>query len=177
MAQPEFVPLADGDRVRVNERLPTPDAWYADRVGEVRQQGAQPRGPLLGTAGPDQGYALKLAAGYRDRLVLGAHEHLDDAVGGCLGVALRRAALFGRAPVIHDLELAFALWGFLEGAPPELVAFRKPLFDGAAHHYNDQRTIADQVPEATLRLTPTVVKDRLSGDWRSLLGLEGAAAA
>ena len=27
----------------------------------------------------------------------------DDAIAGCLGVALKRASLFGRAPVIHDL--------------------------------------------------------------------------
>jgi len=174
MAQPEYVPVALRDRVRVSERLPTPDAWWPDRVGELRQQGGQPAGPRLGTAGPDQGYALKLAQLMTDRLVLGPHDHVEDAVTGCLGVALRRAACYGRAPVIHDLELAFAVWGFLAGAPEDLVAFRRPLFDGAAHHYGDQRAIADRVPESTLRLGADEVEGRLGGGgWRLLLGLEG----
>ena len=67
---------------------------------------------------------------------------------------MRRAARFGRAPVIHDLTLAFTLWGFLGGAPADLVAAREPLFRAASHHYQVQRTIADCVPESTLRLTP-----------------------
>jgi len=83
---------------------------------------------------------------------------------------MRRAAAFGRAPVIHDLTLAFTLWGFLEGAPADLVTTREPLFRAASHHYQVQRTIADCVPATTLRLTPTQVAERL-GDWRELLDL------
>jgi hypothetical protein len=81
---------------------------------------------------------------------------------------MARASLFGRAPVIHDLDLAFTLWGYLGDAPPELVAYRAPLFSGASHHYWDQRHIVDKVPEATLRMTPAQVRPKLS-DWRSLL--------
>ncbi len=174
MAQPEYVPVSDGDRVRVSERLPTPEGWVADRVGELRQQGGQPSGPRLGVAGPDQGYALRLAHHLRDRIVVGPREDVDDAIAGCLGVALRRAALFGRAPVIHDVELALGLWGFLGDAPDDLVGFRRPLFEGAAHHYNDPQAIAHRVPEPTLRMTPADVRARLGGGgWRLLLGLEG----
>ena len=83
----------------------------------------------------------------------------------------RRHAAGGRlraGPVIHDLTLAFTLWGFLDGAPADLVAAREPLFRAASHHYQVQRTIADCVPESTLRLTPDQVTERL-GDWRALL--------
>ena len=144
-----------------------PDGWRADRPAETWREGPPP-GDGFGNAGPDQGYALKLARRFEDRLRLTAEEHAEDAVAGCLGVALKRAALFGRAPVIYDLELAFTLFGFLADAPSELVEFRKPLFQAAAHHYRDQRAIADLVPESTLRLTPIDVAQRLT-DWRSLL--------
>ena len=75
----------------------------------------------MGRQGPDQGYALLLARRFADRLELAPDEHAEDAVAGCMVVAMARASLFGRAPVIHDLDLAFTLWGYLGGAPPELV--------------------------------------------------------
>lgn len=170
MAQPEYVPVTDRDRVRVSERLPTPGRWGFSRPGEVRQEGGQPRGAHFGVAGPDQGYALRLAERLVPKLVLQAGEHRDDAVAGCLGVALKRAAIYGRAPVLPDLELAFTLWGFLGDPPEALLAYRKPRFEAAAHHYNDRRAIVDSVPEDTLRSTPADVRARLAGEWRTLLG-------
>ena len=50
----------------------------------------------------------------------------------------------------------------------DLVAFRKRMFEGAADHYWARRAIVDAVPDDTLRLTPTQVRERLS-DWRSLI--------
>ena len=169
MAQPEYVPVLPRDKVRVSERLPTPEPWFADRPAEVVQQGGQPAGPRFGVAGPDQGYALRLVRQWKDKVVVIPGEHVEDAIAGCLGVALKRAALFGRAPVTYDLESAFTVWGFLPPVPPELVVFRKPLFESAAHHYNDQRDIADRIPERTLRMTPADVRKQLaSGEWRTL---------
>ncbi len=84
-----------------------------------------------------------------------------------MAVALRRAALFGRAPVIYDLEMAFTLWGFLGDPPADLVEYRKSLFQAASHDYWAQRPIADAVAESTLRLTPVQVREQMS-DWRSL---------
>lgn len=170
MAQPEYVPVNADDRVRATERLPVPDRWVPDRPGEIRGVGV-PTGPRLGSPGPDQGYGLKLARSFVEngRLVLAEGEHAEDAVAGCLGVALKRASMFGRAPVIYDLELAYALWGFLDqSAPRELVEFRKPLFQSASHHYWDQRAIVDHVPDSTLRMQPADVRSRLN-EWRSLL--------
>jgi hypothetical protein len=123
--------------------------------------------------GPDQGYALTLARRLRDQLVLVDGESADDAVAGCLGVALRRAALFGRAPVIDDFRVAFNLFGFLdEAAPKELIDFRRPRFAEASssHHYAEVRDLAVSVPEATLRMTADEVVARRA-DWRALLAL------
>lgn len=167
MAQPEFVPLHAGDRVRAAERLPAPAGWRQDRAAELVAPGV-PTGARFGTPGPDQGYGLTLAARFVDRLELADGEHSEDAVAGCLGVGLRRAALFGRAPVIYDLELAFTILGYLGGAPADLVAFRVPLVRGAAHDYWAQRDVADKVKEPTLRLTPAQARANLD-EWRSLL--------
>ena len=169
MPQPDYVPISSADRVRPVERLPVPEGWRADRPAETWREGP-PAGDRFGNVGPDQGYALKLARQFKDRLRLTSGEHAEDVVAGCVGVATKRAALFGRAPVVYDLELAFTLFGFLDGAPSELVEFRKPLFQAAEHHYWDQRAIADLVPESTLRLKPVDVAQRLN-DWRSLLSL------
>jgi hypothetical protein len=65
--------------------------------------------------------------------------------------------------------LALTLFGFLGGAPPDLVAHRRTLFRGASHHYWTRRSIAESVPEETLRLTSAGVADRL-GEWMALTG-------
>jgi hypothetical protein len=166
MAAPDYVPVAQGDRPRQPLVTPGHDGWTATRPADL--PGRQPSGPYLGNQGPDQGYGLTLAERFSDRLQLADGEDSHDVVAGCLGVGLARASLFGRAPVIYDFELAYGLWGYLDTAPADLVAFRKPLFAGASHHYWDQRQIVDLVPESTLRLTPADVRGRL-GEWRSLL--------
>jgi hypothetical protein len=166
MAAPEYVPTTREQQPRKGLGLPPSRRWTADRPGELGP--AQPEGRTLGNQGPDQGYGLKLARRFVDRLVLDGVA-LDDAVTGCLGVGLHRAALFGRAPMIHDLDIAYRIWGFLGGAPAELVAFRNPLFEAVSHHYWEQRTIVDRVPESTLRLSHHEVAARFPADWRTLV--------
>jgi len=168
VAAPEYVPTTKDQQPRRGLGLPPARPWVAGRPGEL--QAAQPDGRTLGTPGPDQGYGLVLAKRFVDRLVLDGTT-ADDAVAGCLGVGLRRAALFGRAPVIHDFDIAYRIWGFLGSAPAELVQLRTPLFQAASHHYWDQRAIVDHVPDATLRLTHQEVASRFPADWRTLLGL------
>jgi hypothetical protein len=170
VAAPEYVPVSLNELPRLKEAIPPPGHWKADRPADLPARG-QPHGPKFGSPGPYQGYALTLARRFDDRLVLSAGEHKDDIVAGCLGVATKRSSLFGRAPVIYDVELAFTLFGFLSDPAPEyIVEFRKPLFEGARHHYWDQRQISDLVPDATLRLTPQQVRERLS-QWREQLSI------
>jgi hypothetical protein len=167
MAQPEYVPLSSADRVRPADRLPPAQEWFQDRPAEVGKPG-QPMGGRFGVPGPDQGYGMLMAEQLEDRLELAEGERAEDAIAGCLGVGLRRAALYGRAPIKADMELAFTVWGFLGDAPEELVQFRKPYFQGTAKAYLDQRAIVDRVAEPTLRSTPAEVRERLRSDWRSL---------
>jgi hypothetical protein len=136
--------------------------------------GLQPVGRGLGYQGPDQGYALKLAARQRPHVQVQRGESVDDALAGATAIALRRASLFGRAPVVHDLRIALRIWGFLDAEPPaELVAARRPRFLGladAAHHYTATRALVDAVPEPTLRSTPEEIAAAFPRDWRQLTG-------
>jgi hypothetical protein len=174
MAQPDYVPLTTGDRVRPLYRLSTPGHWHQDRPAELADL-RHPEGPELGATGPDLGFGLKLANRVAERAVLAEGEHRADAVAGCFACGTRRASLYHRAPVVHDMELAFTVWGFLPGAPEELVAFRRPLFAGVAHDYNRQRALVDMVSEDVLRMSPAQVKEGLATTWRKWLGAEHAA--
>lgn len=172
MAAPEYVPQPAVQRVRSYVSPPRrPDSWRADRPGEV--VGRQPLGPRLGSPGPDQGYAYVLAHRFEGRLYLTSGEHESDAIVGCTGVALKRASIFGRAPVLHDLTVAFTVWGFLREAPDEMVTVRKPVFAEVANpnHYPEQRRLVDMVPESVLRQSPQQVAEAHLRDWRTQLDL------
>jgi hypothetical protein len=171
MAQPDYVPVSPADRVRQTERLPPQKRWTPTRPGDLRGV-RPPSGESFGSAGPDQGYALLLAKRFVDRLKLEAGETVEDALAAASAIALKRAARFGRAPVVFDLELAFTLLGYLGDAPRDLIEFRKRLVQGAAHSYWERREIADLVAEETLRLSPAEARARLA-DWKSLISEEG----
>ena len=94
-------------------------------------------------------------------------------------MALKRASLFGRAPMVHDLTVAFTIWGFLSEANPELVRLRRPLFEEVAniHHYMERRKIADLVPQAVLRLSHQEIQRIAAQDWRSFFKRKSAPAS
>jgi hypothetical protein len=175
VAAPEYVPIDLTADPRVYASPPRrPSPWEADRPGEIGGRG-QPDGPMLGSQGPDLGYALKLAGGMADQVVLAEGEHLADVIAGCTAVAMKRASLFGRAPLIHDLTAAFSVWGFLDEAPDDLVELRGPLFAEIAHghHWVERRHIADMVPAEVLRRPHTELK--AEADWKRLLQVAAPA--
>lgn len=179
MAAPEYVPVDKTRPVRAYESPPRrPESWLAARPGEIVGR-AQPHGERLGNQGPDQGYVLTLQHRFEGKLTLAPREHERDALAGAACVALKRASLFGRAPVVHDLTVALTIWGFLGEAPSDLVELRKHLFEEAwhPHHYGDQRRIADLVPDDVLRMTPQQVTEAHRRDWRSLLAANASAHA
>jgi hypothetical protein len=172
MAAPEYVPLPINEKARVPWESPdhVPAGWTLDRPAEVGQ-GDQPSGPRLGNPGPDIGYALTLAQLVRPEVRVGEGDQVDDAVAGCTAIAMRRAALFGRAPVMHDLRLAFTIWGWFDEAPSEdLRSTRRSIFEAASHDYDIRRGVVDRVPDATLRLTVADAKAGYPARWRELTG-------
>lgn len=178
MAAPRFAPTpVIGPERAYSSPDVVPASWEADRPGDL--DGRQPHGERLGYQGPDQGYALRLAASLRPRLVLADTERADDAISGCLGIALKRASIFGRAPVMHDVRMALTMWGFLDQAPPaDLVEVRIPTFEGVAipAHYAERRAIADAVPLDVLRQSPTELDAAYPQQWRQLVGADALAA-
>jgi hypothetical protein len=170
VAAPEYVPQPPVQQVRSYESPPRrPDSWRPSRPGDIPT--GQPRGDRFGNPGPDQGYVYVLARRFEGQLQLASDEREEDAIAGCIGVALKRASLLGRAPVLHDLTVAFTVWGYLGDAPPDLIAYRQPLFEEVAnpHHYAEQRRVVDLVPEEVLRLSPQQIAEAHRSDWRRLL--------
>lgn len=158
MTQPTFSPIPVEDEVRPGYHLGPAFPWVADRPGELilgrREAPAPAEGPRAagrGVPGPDQGYALRLAERFEGRLVLEAGERAEDVLAGTVALAMRRAALFGRAPVATDLEIALGLFGFLAPAPAALVERRRALFGGLGHDEWRRRALANGVEDAALR--------------------------
>ncbi len=131
----------------------------------------QPRGPRLGNIGPDQGYAYRLVSYVEDHVNLGSVNR-DDAVAGCVAIAMKRASLFGRAPIVHDLTAAFTVYGFFDDEPSaELVELRDRLFAEvkSSHHYAELRHLVDLVREDALRRSPEAIAAEYLTGWRGNL--------
>jgi hypothetical protein len=170
VAAPEYVPQPPIVQVRSYESPPwRPESWRPVRPGDFAA--GFERGDRLGSPGPDQGYMYVLARRFTGQLQLAADEREADAMAGCIAVALKRASLFGRAPVMPDLTAAFTVWGFLGDAPPDMIDYRQKLFAEIAnpHHYAELRRVVDMVPEQVLRMTPERIAAEHRRDWRSLI--------
>ncbi|MBV8952426.1 MAG: hypothetical protein JOZ99_16255 [Actinobacteria bacterium] len=146
--------------------IPPARSWKADRPGDL--VAGQPTGTLLGRPGPNVGYALTLVNRWRDRFRLAPLEHSDDAAAVIAEVAMKRAALFGRAPVATDVEVAMDLLGYADDLPPDVAQHRAHAVHGAGHNYARRRALVDRIPDDVLRLAPTQLASRV-GEIRDQL--------
>ena len=171
MGAPEHVPVHPTAKVRRYSSPPRrPASWRADRPGELT--GPQPSGDLLGTPGPDQGYAMKLAGRLAGDLVLAPGESEADVLAAAAAIAMKRSGLFGRAPILDDVRAALVPWGFLDSsAPAELVDRRRSMFEEVhhAHHYMAMREVVDAVPADLLRQTLEDIEVAYAEDPTALL--------
>lgn len=165
-----FVSPGLEDRPRQQQNLPSgmayppARAWRGGRPGELGA--CQPQGDLFGDPGPNVGYAYTLAERAKSRFRLGPHEHAHDVVPVVAEIAGRRAAGFGRAPVVRDIDLALELLGYDGGADPEWVESRTRLVHDAGHDYTRRRAIVDAVPGELLRRPPGSLGAEAAA-WRS----------
>ncbi len=177
MAAPKFAPVPPTHHPRDYQSPPRRfDEWtFEHRPAELTTGQPDPDKGRMGAPGPDQGYVLKLMPLMRSKLHLTIGEQQAAVERGAAAVALKRASLFGRAPVVHDLTVALTIWGFLDPqAPVELVDERRRRFEGVHHtaaHYPELRAIADAVPSEVLRRTPAEVEAAYRADWASQLDL------
>ncbi|MFM7509543.1 MAG: hypothetical protein ACKO5A_08345 [Actinomycetota bacterium] len=174
MSAPRYVPTSPTLPVRSYTSPPRrPSSWLADRPGEL--PGLQPEGERLGTPGPDQGYALRLARRFEGALTLLDGEHEEDALAGATAIATKRSGLLGRAPIIHDVRVGLVIWGFLDDeVSADLAAIRPSWFDEVhlPHNYSDLRRIADAAPEDVLVVPHDEIHQRHRADWRTCLDLD-----
>jgi hypothetical protein len=140
-------------------RIPPARPWVPDRPGDDVAYG-QPRGRLFGTPGPNIGFALLLAHHLHDRMTLTPSEHFDDAAAVVSEVAMKRAASYGRAPVLADLESAATILGYLGGCDPDDALWREAAVADAEHDYPTRRAICDAVELANLRRPLETIRAR-----------------
>jgi hypothetical protein len=139
--------------------MPAARPWVPDRPGDVVASG-QPHGVLLGDPGPNIGYALTLAQRLHDRVQLAPTEQLEDAVAVIGELAMKRAASYGRAPVMADLECAALILGYLGGCDPDDALWRERAIADAEHDYPTRRAICDAVAVADLRYPLETIRAR-----------------
>ena len=76
---------------------------------------------------------------------------------------------------MHDLRIALTIWGFFDARPPaELVALRRPMFEGVAnslHHYEERRGPRRLGPRGDAAPDPGPGLAAYRASWRELLGL------
>ncbi len=137
---------------------PPARSWRADRPGDL--PGGQPTGELLGSPGPNIGYALSLIARARDRMALAPHEHFEDAAAVVGELAMKRAASYGRAPVMADVECAMLTLGYQGGVDPDFAKWRVHAVDGAHENYPRRRALCDAADLDALRLAPAALSPR-----------------
>ena len=134
--------------------MPAARGWRADRPGDL--VAGQPTGELLGHPGPNVGYAVTLANRLRDKITLSAHESMDDALAVISELGMKRAASYGRAPTMADVETASKLLGYQGEVEPAFAEWRTAALHGAQHEYDVRRALVGAVPEAVLRMPPQV---------------------
>jgi hypothetical protein len=167
-----FVVPADGDAPRQEQNLapgvsmPPANSWSADRPGDLH--GAQPHGEMMGSPGPNIGYALTLVHRAQDRLALAPFEHVDDACAVVGAIGMKRAASYGRAPVMPDIECAMLVLGYQGGCAPDFAEWRALAIEGAHHEYARRRVLCDAVSLDALRLAPQALAPRVEDVRREL---------
>ncbi len=155
------VPLDEKPRQQQNfapgVHMPPARAWEPGRPGdEAAETDALPVG-LAGSPGPNVGFALTLASRAKDRLRLEPNEHADDAVAAVAEIAMKRAAGFGRAPTVVDIDVAVELLGYAGAASEAVRAWRPAAVRHVAHSYPRRRALVDAVSAEVLRLPPSEV--------------------
>jgi hypothetical protein len=145
--------------------MPAAVAWRADRAGDL--VAGQPTGNLLGRPGPNVGYAVTLAERLRDRITLAAHESTADALAVVAELGMKRAASYGRAPTMSDVEVGASLLGYQGDVDPAFAEWRAVVVHGADHEYGVRRALVDAVSDGVLRMPPQVPS--LVDDFRTQL--------
>jgi hypothetical protein len=167
--------LADTPRQETNlvpgVSVPPARSWRVGRPGDEVSVG-QPEGPLFGNPGPNVGYAVKLVHQLMHDVALAPGEHAHDVDAIVAGIAMKRAASFGRAPMMDDVRIAAELLGYTDSVASDFVTWRVTAVHDAGHAYPVRRAVVDGVdevylkqPAATVREGMPLARHRLQFGW------------
>lgn len=121
-------------------------------------------GTGFGTIGPDSGYAKTLVNTRGLELADGERE--GNTKAALAAIASARAALFGRAPTVHDVDLAIVLLGLDPELPDavraDLSTKRGDWFAAAAHHPAKLYDFVSALDTAVLQLTAAEARTRMA---------------
>lgn len=146
---------------------PVPRSWRIERPGYDRTLHRGENSELLGHAGPNVGYAMKLVHHESGSLVLGAHEHKHDVSAVIAEIAMRRASNVGRAPVVNDVRHAARLLGYDAPHNEEFVSWRTALVHDSGHNEHQRRLIVNSVPDELI--DGDDISDEVIAGWHSTL--------
>jgi hypothetical protein len=142
--------------------LPRPTAepgpsrrWRPTRPGVIVAPEQMPWGGAFGTPGPDSGFALKLV---RSADLTERTEGLEGVLAALMAA---RASLFGRAPVLEDLEVAKLLAGLGADLPAEVVARGRRWVEATSHEKSPGRRAVFETEVDLLKLKPGELRKRL----------------
>jgi hypothetical protein len=91
-----------------------------------------------------------------------AHESVADASAVVSELAMKRAATFGRAPTVNDVDFAMELLGYRGEVPADVREWRPDVIREAAHDYAVRRAVVDTVSSGLLRLPITDLPEHLA---------------
>ncbi len=140
-------------------------SWRPDRPAELKAPVDAPSGGMFGVAGPDAGYALKLA-GERDfKLQPGEHHH--DMAAAVAAIACARAARVGRAPTADDVTVAMTILGLDSTGPIDdgLLEQRAGWVANVGHDAAKLGSMVADVPADVLEMSPAAVAEKIAAGW------------
>ena len=155
MGQQPNVEIDPSDLPRPVIDTDPPRRWRPTRPGVIVRPDQMPWGGAFGTPGPDTGYAMKLV---READLPERTEGLESVLAALMAA---RASLFGRAPVIEDLEVARILAGFGEGLPEDLADRRGRWVEATAHEPSKGRSAVADIDLDLLKFKPGEILSRL----------------
>ena len=140
-------------------------SWRPSRPAELIAPVDVPSGGLFGVAGPDAGYALKLAAERTLKLEPGEHHH--DVAAALAAIACARAGAIGRGPTGEDVSVAMAILGLDPAVQVSdgLVEKRAGWVANVGHDAAKLGGLVADVPADILAMAPAAVAEKISSGW------------
>lgn len=146
MAQQPNVEITEAERPRPVAQPGVAVKWRADKPGIPTGPNEMPGGGYYGTTGPDHGYGMKLVNNAE------LPDDDPDLRKVLTGLVLTRAAAWGRAPVLEDLEVALVLCGYDDDPPKGVVERRKRWLDASPHEQRPGATAVAEVDREILMM-------------------------